>query len=45
MGTLKTPPPLRYWVTESGHKVFYNFKSFTYLQSRMVKEGIFNETY
>jgi len=45
MGTLKIRFPPRYRLTESGHKVFYNSLSFTYLQSRMVKEGTLDEIF
>jgi len=34
-----------YRLLESGRKVFYNFKSFTYLQTRMVDEGNLDEIY
>lgn len=45
MGKIIKEKPVRYKLTESGHKVFYNFKTFTYIQERMYKVGILNETY
>ena len=42
---LNKKPPVRYWLTESGIKVFNNFKTITYLQQRMYDEGILDEIY
>jgi len=45
IGKLRKPAPVRYRVLESGHKVFYNFTSFTSLQNRMLVGGYLDEIY
>ena len=45
MGEFRKPNQCPYRLLESGHKVFYNFKSFTNLQNRMVRNGFMDETY
>lgn len=44
-GKLITKSKCPYRLLESGHKMFYNFKSFTYLQKRMITDGYLNEIY
>jgi len=45
IGKLVKPCPVRYRILESGHKIFYNYTSFTYLQNRMVVDGYLDEIY
>ena len=45
MGKLVLKDKCPFRLTESGHKIFYNFKSITYLQTRMVDEGYLDEIY
>jgi len=44
-GEIRKPRKIPFRLTESGHKVFYDFKTFTYLQDRMVGGGLLDEIY
>ena len=45
MGELRKIKACPFRLLESGHKMFYNFSSFTYLQDRMVVGGYLDEKY
>jgi len=45
MGKIIKKRNVPFRLLESGHKIFYNFKTFTYLQNRMVDAGDLDETY
>jgi len=45
IGEVRKPKECPYRLTESGNKVFYNFKTITYLQDRMVRDGFLDEKY
>jgi len=45
MGEIRKVEKCPYRLTESGYKVFYNFKTITYLQTRMVDKGFMDEIY
>lgn len=44
-GKIVKPDKCPYRLLESGHKMFYNFTSFTYLQNRMKVGGFIDEIY
>lgn len=45
IGSIRKPKECPYRLLESGHKMYYRFTSFTYLQNRMVEGGYLNEMY
>ena len=45
IGEIRKPKQCPYRLLESGHKIFYNFTSFTYLQNRMMVGGYLDEIY
>jgi len=44
-GRVVKPRNVPFRVLESGHKLFYNFKTFSYLQTRMKVGGLLDEIY
>ena len=44
-GKIVKPRSIPFRLTESRRKVFYDFKTFSYLQTRMVDAGITDEIY
>ena len=45
IGTVRKPKKVQFRLLESGHKMFYNFTSFTYLQDRMKVDGFIDDVY